>query len=330
MLEENKIYQRTKRNLIKYGLIKAYGYSIGISLIISVILFIALYLMNPKIIYFSAIAFLAIGLILGPIIYLIFYRPKEIEVARIMDSSLALNDRVKTMLELKDDNSFMAKLQREETLEALDKIDSKKLCFNLTKPLLGFVKIFSIAILTITSILVLNFNIVRIEENKILNATVEIRYIETEGGVVLGEKNQVIKLGDSTSEVVALANKGYVFVGWSDGKAQNSRIDENCQESKEIKSIFRKIDSTITGGFTADSTVPNPDDIKNNNNQDVDGNMPGASGEYIENNQVIDGNTYYRDVYKEYLEQALRDLEAGKELSEYLKLIVEDYFQIIK
>ena len=45
-----------------------------------------------------------------------------------------------------------------------------------------------------------------------------VEYKASDGGVVSGETIQQVKSGESTTGVGAIANEGYEFVRWSDGK----------------------------------------------------------------------------------------------------------------
>ena len=56
----------------------------------------------------------------------------------------------------------------------------------------------------------------------------------------------------------------------------------------------------------------------------------GAGGKYKEYNQVIDGETYYRDVYQEYYEQAMQILSEGGVVPEYIRIIIQNYFDAIQ
>lgn len=69
----------------------------------------------------------------------------------------------------------------------------------------------------------------------------------------------------------------------------------------------------------------NPGGTKPDPNQDGNG----ASGKYDDNNQIIDGNTHYRDVYQQYYDQAMQILAEGGEIPPELRLIIETYFGII-
>lgn len=85
-----------------------------------------------------------------------------------------------------------------------------------------------------------------------------INYQATEGGHIEGETSQTTLLGEYYDKVYAVAEEGYQFVGWSDGKNSNSRMDisggkhynveteqwENIPEDFTVTAIFEKIEDT--------------------------------------------------------------------------------------
>lgn len=69
---------------------------------------------------------------------------------------------------------------------------------------------------------------------------VTITYEAGDGGKIDGTAVQIIKQGQSTSIVTAVANAGYEFKNWSDGSTSISRNESNVTESKTIKANFQK------------------------------------------------------------------------------------------
>lgn len=94
---------------------------------------------------------------------------------------------------------------------------------------------------------------------------VTVTYTAQEGGRIEGASVQKILMGGSTTAVTAVANPGYEFVGWNDGKTQAVRSDSNVAETVAYQAIFRKVAEpvpkvTVTyvagnGGRIAGATV---------------------------------------------------------------------------
>ena len=71
-----------------------------------------------------------------------------------------------------------------------------------------------------------------------------VTYAAEEGGSITGSAVQMIAAGESTSTVTALANEGWHFVSWSDGKTDASRSD-SPSNSITYTAIFESDDPAI-------------------------------------------------------------------------------------
>ena len=81
------------------------------------------------------------------------------------------------------------------------------------------------------------------ESSALSEATTEpkeysVRYLETEGGKIIGKLEQTVKEGKNGSRVEAIADEGYVFVSWSDGLTRTFRRDGPISEDLELYPIF--------------------------------------------------------------------------------------------
>ncbi len=71
---------------------------------------------------------------------------------------------------------------------------------------------------------------------------IEVRYISSEGGYIEGSTTQTLNLidGEATStSVTAVANEGYIFVGWSDGLTESTRSD-TLDKNASFTAMFQK------------------------------------------------------------------------------------------
>ncbi len=69
---------------------------------------------------------LGVALLVGGVVFLILMPTKK-KIAKRIDNALLLNEKVQTMVEFENDEHYMAKLQRESTLDILSKISIKNL-----------------------------------------------------------------------------------------------------------------------------------------------------------------------------------------------------------
>ncbi|MDG5800548.1 InlB B-repeat-containing protein [Marinilabiliaceae bacterium ANBcel2] len=94
--------------------------------------------------------------------------------------------------------------------------------------------------------------------------TYSVNYTVDEGGVVEGETEQIVKHGDNSSQVVAVAFEGYEFFTWSDGNRNAQRIDNFVTGDIDVEAIFHIITFTIQygsgmGGSVEGATIQNID-----------------------------------------------------------------------
>lgn len=120
-------FNKFKKKILIEALIKSIVISSCIGLIIFSIPYIYVDIKNIEIngLYLYLIATF-VTLISFGLLFLIF-RPTDIKVAKRLDRELKLNEKVQTMIEYENEDSFMVKLQKENTLNILSNIPLKKL-----------------------------------------------------------------------------------------------------------------------------------------------------------------------------------------------------------
>ena len=73
-----------------------------------------------------------------------------------------------------------------------------------------------------------------------------VRYESVEEGKILGEQEQTVKKGEDSVMVKAIANEGYVFVGWSDGLLSKSRQEKAVSADITVCPVFMKVGTTYS------------------------------------------------------------------------------------
>ncbi|MCK9858471.1 S-layer homology domain-containing protein [Paenibacillus sp. ATY16] len=73
-----------------------------------------------------------------------------------------------------------------------------------------------------------------------------LTYAAAEGGTLDGQTSQKVTHGSNGSEVTAVPNPGYSFVGWSDGVATASRTDLSVVSNKSVTATFTINQYTLT------------------------------------------------------------------------------------
>lgn len=71
------------------------------------------------------------------------------------------------------------------------------------------------------------------------NVYYQVIFEATDGGHIRGEKNQQVAEGESSSEVIAVADIGYHFTSWSDGCKDEKRLIENVTAHITLYANFK-------------------------------------------------------------------------------------------
>jgi len=386
-----------KQNIIKAGLC-----SVAISLLFNAPFLIAFWILNYKYKFLICLGIFIITFsILFPILYFKKFKYSETALARKIDE-LGLEERVLTMIELKDDDSFIAKKQKEDTEKSLKEININNFRCGFKKQ--SVFSIFATAFVSLIISLSLMFPNIKetiiahgeqkytikvsveghgfvidyskYENQSLINAidekqknddiekingreaeelkqlpisfssrvSVDYKYLEEYDATMVLDGANFDNIfyeirSDESHILMALPYKGYVFVGWSDGYVSPFReIDDY---SKSLVALFDEVDSlddedkdSTEGDEAGDSDSGSGNSNSGNNNGGgsdsdiIDGNTNGAKESKA--NQVINGETYYGDIFNQSYQEALERLKNDSSLTEEQKKAISDYFESIR
>lgn len=386
-----------KQNIVKAGLC-----SVAISLLFTIPFLIAFWIMDYKYKFIICAGIFIVGIsVLFPVLYFKKFKYTEIQLAKRIDD-LGLEERVLTMIELKDNDSFIAKKQKEDTLNVLKTVEVNDLKGKYRKQ--SFLSIFSTTLASLVIALSLMFpNIKEIiiahgepkytikvsaeglgfvidyskyENQSLINAvskkqeqdqidkinnkeivelkqfptafsnriSVNYRYFEDiDATMVLDGANfedisYRIK-SDETHILMALPYKGYVFIGWSDGYVSPFReIDDY---SSDLIALFDEVSSV---GENMPDKQEEPGDKDGSADSESDGIGPEGNGTGKTNNddswgdgakgspanQVINGETYYGDIFNQSYQEAVERIKNDTNLTDAQKKAITDYFESIR
>lgn len=283
---------------------------------------------------------------------LIFYKKRfcldNAKSARIIDR-LGLEERMITMVELGNDDSFIAKIQREDAKAALAAIDNKQLKIRISNATVIAVVICGVLGVGMTTVNVLSEAGILPGGDKLLENMVEeqktvyvsISYVAGVGGMIEGDEAQILVQGTNASAVTAVADDGYMFKCWSDGNKNPTRMDILVNEDVTYTAEFVEVEDEEgddEGENQGDkpSDAPGGDQTGDGDGQSEDPQEPqdsesnGAGGAWEPNNQIINGETYYRDVLEEYqdaAEELLQNPDSG--LTDEERELIKKYLGIV-
>lgn len=324
--------------LIKSALLAAvFGTGVGF------VLATVFWFLNASGILFAIIGFAVTTAALTFAFYRTVYSPTSMANARRLDR-YGLDERLITMVELEGDDSYIAQIQRKDAFEKLNDLDKKQVKLKLVRVVIILASVFAVLFAGM-------FTVETLSESGVLPTGVEVwqmifppeppeqyevvyskpgkggYFITAENGTTTEAITQKVTEGENARPVLAVANDGYMFLAWSDGELTPYRIDKDVEKNITVSAIFIEVKDEEDPGDDEDE----PDDVPGDGMGPGDKNQPGGGGgKYEEVNQVIDGETYYRDIYEHYYEYLLEQLEERDDISDELRDIIESYFNIIK
>ena len=349
-----QLFEKYRKRLMHIGIFKSAMLSLAFSLISMGIAALVTWIADASILLTLV---LALGIGAGTLVISIFllyfkcFRPTSQTVARGLDG-LGLDERYITMLECRENNSEMAKLQREDAKAKLSGISSKQFKYTIALPivlLLVFGFTFAAGTTTMSMLSAADVFISEetqtIPEEKTQTFTVTYRIYEEGTGTINGEAVQKVEKGHYTKAVAAIPAKGYHFVAWVDVNANrlanqsNPRTEINVREDMVIYALFEKnkqIDEDADGELEKGDDSQNPDkgddgddDSKGEDGggQTGQGNSGSSGSKDRQNNKVIDGTQDYKEDFdRGSFENELEDRNVPDELKD----ILGDYYETLK
>ncbi len=341
-----KYYSRMKKEgILNAGLI---GLSAGgaISAVLSVVCMLV-----------DASLALVLGLALGAgiavfagvtaALYFLKFRPTERKMAERADAT-GLQERSITMLELNGDDSYVARRQREDAAEHIALAEGSALAkLSVSVAAIAFACVLFLAggaATTVSGLMAARVipPIVAGESPLVPDGYAAVSYMADEGGEISGEEDQLVLLGESAEPVAAVPDEGWAFKEWSDGVTDPYRYDTAVNQDLTVIAIFEEVDEDGEGedsdgeGKDSDDDNQKPNENQNNENKDPadeeqqpppedPDNPDNPDSKYEDKNQVIDGETYYRDVVG-YYNAVMEKLTAGTGLTKEERDFIEKYF----
>lgn len=295
-----------------------------------------------------------VTLIAAPIFYFAKFRPNDVSSARRIDR-MGLDERLITMVEFSDEDSYMAKIQREDAKAALAAVESRDIRIRISRAIVTALSICLILGAGMTTVGALDEAGLLPGGDELIDSFIEeqttvyvmVSYVVEDGGIIEGDEEQLIVKGAETTPVTAVADDGFVFKCWSDGYANPTRYDTKVEEDVIYVAIFMELDEGNgqgngdgegegdgEGDGEGASDVPSEGEGqgqgKGESNQPSQDPGNGAGGQWKPNNGFIDGETNYRDVLGEYQDAAEEVIEDSEsELTDEEKELIDKYLGIV-
>lgn len=358
---ENKTLNNFYARLKKEGIIKAILFALAVSF--------AVLLVTAGICWFTDFSGYWLCIVLFvlsfgatmPLIYHFRFRPTKKYVAKRIDK-LGLDERMLTMVEFEDRDSYIYRRQREDAEKTLQKYNSSLIKFVLSTSLIVCASLFFFFGVSMTTVYGLSQANILPSGKELVNIITAKPATEYTLVYRLSEKQQnfatlysasspegateitiTVKEGENGEVILPVANKGYVFVGWSDGYNGVYRTDKDVQGRVIVTAIFEELNYNIdddapdnrnnSDNTGSDSQPPADPSGKGNNNplQNPSEDPTSPAGDQYKNDQyVFDGKTKYTGApYKDALDTAVDEVSKSTGVDEDAKKGVLDYFDVI-
>ncbi len=322
-MESKQLLKKYKSKLIYEGVLKALiiGFIPGFAL--SFIAALITIFVGYNGLWLSVGICLSTAAVVSPLFYFLKYRPSTKKAAERLDR-LGLDERLVTMMDLANDQSYIAIRQREDAKEKLNSKNPKlKYCINKNSVIM--LAVATVLSVTMTVLSVLSAGGIVPPLTKKYN----VNYAASEGGYILGTAQQTIQAGKDAALVVAVAQEGYVFDKWSDNHNGAERTDKNVRSEITLTAMFVRLTGFVGDNGGDEFVIEEPKKPGTGGGSEKPDDGTGASGKYTEYNYFLDGKTYYRDYYEEYYNLAMQMLAESGEIPPELRAFIETYFDII-
>jgi len=298
-------------------------------------------------------------LIATTLFYFFKYRPNIKQVAARIDE-LGLEERILTMNQLQGDNSYIAQKQREDAMNALQTVKASNIAVTIALSLVLAMPLVAVASAGVTTVYGLHVAGILPSGREVLFQIIEpapldvkVQFKADGGGTVGGYVNQTIQEGNSADAVVAIPNAGYAFSHWTWKEGTTIKVEtspyfvaEEVYEDTLYTAVFtelEKYEEQVPGleggdkengpdGPTSDTDLPPLPGGEEEGEPDPDdpGEGSGSSGMGLDKNQVLDGETYYGDLYCDAKDTAMDNISKNDDMSDDMKDFIEDYYDAIK
>ena len=346
----NKHFTEYKSKLTFEAVLKSALCGVTIGFGLGLVLGIIFWLVGIKLYWILLLAALSATFVFSVLFYFFRYRPTDMANARRLDR-LGLEERLITMVELDGNDSYIANIQREDAKATLNKLDKSRVKLKIsTKVLVLAIIFFVLGSGMITVNVLASFGLIPYGSDIIediiedeFTEFVSVTYEADDGGSIDGEPLQDIVKGTDTMPVTAVADEGYMFKEWSDGYKFPTRFDQKVNESITYTAIFTELEDEEgeegekgEGGDGDQMGEPGGSSDEEGGDQgappgqgEPNPNATAGGGQREPNNQVIDGETFYKEVIEYYQDLANEQFEDDKGLSPEEIDLIKKYLGIV-
>lgn len=350
----NEVFKQYYKRLSREGILRSFLWALTFSFVALFVSATVFWIVAVKYVWICAIIFAVFLGGLTPLFYFTKFKPDKKAIAKRIDE-LGLEERVLTMTQLENDDSFIAKIQRDDTLAALKTVNASLIPVAISLPLIlatVFSGLAGTAMTVVSALAAGNLipdggQIINPKPEIVLNEYEVIYEVEEGAGEIFAADGsdegafQIVVEGDDAQPVIAVPDDGWAFVAWSDGNEDFYRQDLAITENMTITAIFMELEEGSEGeegegqpgeGDSGDEKKPGDQSGDGEGESEgEEGDGEGAGGKYEPSNQVIDGETYYGgSVYEGAYDSAVDEMDKNGDISEDEKDFIGGYWEGIR
>jgi hypothetical protein len=244
--------------------------------------------------------------------------------------------------------------QREDAQAAIQRVNPKLIKFAVSVPLVVALSLVAVVSTGVTTVFAVGEKTGKeiIEEVKLANIPeYEIIYEIDGEGEIAGEMFQIVKEGESGTQIEAVPAPNWVFDGWLEleeddpDKYNPVRTEENVQKHTVLTALFVELTDEMEQesegegdgegeSGEADQSEKLPSDQQGEGEQEGKPGDPnegnGAGGAPSPNGMIIDGNTQYGDEIDVAQGEAESDVSQDSDMGDEVGDIIGDYYGSIQ
>ncbi len=288
-MKDEAAFEKYRKRLVKESVLKSlfYGVIFGCAALAVVAFFTWLFGYKPGL-FFALAAFVAVTAALTPIFYFLKFRPTTKQIARRVDE-LGLEERVLTMTELEGDGSYIAQVQREDTMHAMSSVSGMLLKIAISVSLIVAFSVACVFGAGMTTVSALHYagiipsGLVALTPGN-MAGVYTVSYSVQEGGegtIIYWtgdwtaetpvEGSETLSEGETAKAVYAIPADDWLFVCWSDGKRDPYRQDTVSDSDIVVQAIFERLEADPEDGENQDPTEGDTDGEKQESDQQQEG-----------------------------------------------------------
>ncbi|HBF14796.1 MAG TPA: hypothetical protein DDW30_03770 [Clostridiales bacterium] len=281
MLEKDSLFKQYHHRMVREGIFSSVCFGLMIASGAVFVSALVCWLLR----FTQILLPLAIGggvLLVSSILFFVLkFRPTERKVARRIDQ-MGLEERTVTMLDLAEDDSYIARKQREDTREKVREVKREQVRSNF--PL---VNLKASAVFMLCAALVMGAGMTTVmgltgsgvipspdilPSDEKQETFFTVTYLTEGEGDIEGEADQTVLAGEDATTVVAVPQDGWIFVKWSDGVKSPERTDLGLTDDLEVTATFEEIGDGSDGedgdGAGKDDDADADKDVPDDNKTD--------------------------------------------------------------